>query len=179
MGLFGGNKKVDELLQATLLGNRKTVFGLVRDGVKAAAKNKAGIAAMHVIAYLDEDRTGIMDNLLFGKADINEAENNYGWTPLHIAAGMGNIKVASQLLTKGADVNLRDKHGATALDMAVAQSEKRMYDFLVEHDGQEGTGTIASGPLAVPVSKVGKAVDEIAAAAKEARAKAVAKKKGK
>lgn len=179
MGLFGSKKKVDELLQATYLGNRNAVFGLVRDGVKTAAKNKDGITAMHVIAYLKEDRTGIMDNLLFGKADINESEDNYGWTPLHVAAGMGNVKVAGQLLNKGANVNLRDKHGATPLDMAVAQSEKKMADFLTQHGGVEGTGTIASGPLAVPVSKVGKAIDAVAEAAKENAAKAKAKAKAK
>jgi ankyrin repeat protein len=177
MGLFGSSKKVDELLQATYLGNRTAVFGLVRDGVKTGSKSKAGITAMHIIGYLDEDRTGIMDNLLFGKADIDEPEDNYGWTPLHIAAGMGNIKVAGQLLTKGANINLRDKHGATPLDMATAQSEKKMFDFLSQHGGQEGTGTIASGPLAVPVSKVGKAIDAVAEAAKENAAKARAKAK--
>lgn len=127
---------------------------------------------MHVIAYVKEDRTGIMDNLLFGKADINAAEDNYGWTPLHVAAGMGNVKVAGQLLAKGANINLRDKHGATPLDMAVAQSEKKMADFLVQHGGSEGTGTIASGPLAVAVSKVGKAIDAVAEAANAERAKA-------
>ncbi|MHB8903245.1 MAG: ankyrin repeat domain-containing protein [Thermoguttaceae bacterium] len=172
MGLFGSKKKVDELLQATYLGNRNAVFGLIRDGVKAAAKNKDGIAALHVVAYLKEDRTGIVDNLLFGKADINEPEDNYGWTPLHVAAGMGNVKVAGQLIGKGASINLRDKHGATPLDMAVAQSEKKMADFLIEHGAAEGTGTIASGPLAVPVSKVGKAVDAVAEAANESAAKA-------
>ena len=176
MGLFGSNKKVDELLQATYLGNRTAVFGLVRDGVKTGAKNKAGISAMHIIGYLDEDRTGILDNLLFGKADIDEPEDNYGWTPLHIAAGMGNIKVAGQLLSKGANINLRDKHGATPVDMATAQSEKKMFDFLSQHGGEEGTGTIASGPLAVPVSKVGKAIDAVADAAKQSAAKAKTKK---
>jgi len=178
MGLFGGGKKkVEELLQATYVGSREAVFRLVRDGVKTGAKGKAGITAMHVIAYLDKDRTGIMDNLLFGKADINEPEDNYGWTPLHVAAGMGNIKVAGQLLSKGADVNARDKRGATPLDMADAQSEKRMADFLKEHNGESGTGTIASGPLAVPVSKVGKAIDEVVEAAKAAKAAAAKKAK--
>lgn len=167
MGLFGSGKKIEELMQATYLGDRQAVFRLVRDGVKTGAKNKAGLTAMHVIAYIKEDRTGIMDNLLFGKADINEPEDNYGWTPLHIAAGMGNVKIAGQLITKGADVNVRDNHGATPLDMAAAQSEKRMYDFLLTKGGEEGTGTIASGPLAIPVSKVGKAVDAIAEAAKK------------
>ncbi len=176
MGLFGSNKKIDQLLEATYLGNRTAVFGLVRDGVKTGAKAKSGITAMHVIGYLNADRTGILDNLLFGKADIDEPEDNYGWTPLHIAAGMGNLKVAGLLLTKGANVNIRDKHGATPLDMAVAQSEKTMFDFLAQHGGQEGTGTIASGPLAVPVSKVGKAIDAVAASAKQNAAKAKAKK---
>lgn len=176
MGLFGSNKKVDQLLEATYLGNRSGVFGLVRDGVKTGAKNKAGIGAMHIIGYLNADRTGILDNLLFGKADINEPEDNYGWTPLHIAAGMGNLKVAGQLLSKGANINVRDKHGATPYDMATAQSEKKMCDFLAQHGGEEGTGTIASGPLAVPVSKVGKAIDAVAESAKENASKAKAKK---
>lgn len=177
MALFGSKKKVDELLQATYLGNRNAVFALVRDGVKTGAKNKAGITAMHIIAYLSQDRTGILDNLLFGKADINEAEANYGWTPLHVAAGMGNVKVATLLLNKGANINLRDNHGATPLDMALSQSEKKMADFLTMHGGEEGTGTIASGPLAVPVSRVGKAIDEVAEAAKENAAKARKKAK--
>lgn len=172
MGLFGSKKKIDELLQATYLGDRTAVFGLVRDGVKTGAKNKAGITAMHIVGYLSDDRTGIIDNLLFGKADIDEPEDNYGWTPLHVAAGMGNIKVAGQLLSKGANINLRDKHGATPLDMALAQSEKKMADFLTQHNAEEGTGTIASGPLAVPVSKVGKAIDVVAEAAKANAAKA-------
>jgi ankyrin repeat protein len=176
MGLFGSNKKLDELLEATYLGDRTTVFGLVRDGVKTAAKNKAGITALHIIGYLSADRTGILDNLLFGKADIDEPEDNYGWTPLHIAAGMGNLKTAAQLLTKGANINIRDKHGATPLDMAAAQSEKKMCDFLAQHGGEEGTGTIASGPLAVPVSKVGKAVDAVAESAKQNAAKKKTKK---
>ncbi len=168
MGLFGSAKKVEELLQATWRGDRQAVFQLVRDGVKTGAKNRGGLSALHVVAYLTEDRTGIVDNLLFGKADINQPEDNYGWTPLHIAAGMGNLKVAKVLIAKGADVDARDTHGATPLDVAVAQSEKKMADFLRQHNATEGTGVVASGPLGVPVSKVGKAIDEIAQRANKA-----------
>lgn len=40
MVFFGSKKKVEELLQATYLGDRNAVFGLVRDGVKTGAKNR-------------------------------------------------------------------------------------------------------------------------------------------
>ena len=36
-----------------------------------------------------------------------------GWTPLHFAADKGHVQVAELLLAKGADIEAKDKVGAT------------------------------------------------------------------
>lgn len=37
--------------------------------------------------------------------------NSQGFTPLHIAVGVGNSQLAKICLTKGADLNAKDIHG--------------------------------------------------------------------
>jgi ankyrin repeat protein len=62
-------------------------------------------------------QTGIMKILLDEGADIN-ATNNYGATPLHMAAGW-HPEGINLLLTAGADANMRDAYGSTPLNYAV------------------------------------------------------------
>jgi ankyrin repeat protein len=52
-------------------------------------------------------------------ADTNLTSIERGYTPLMIAANAGNAIAAHMLLSHGADVNIRDNTGLTALDYAV------------------------------------------------------------
>jgi hypothetical protein len=47
-----------------------------------------------------------------------------GYTPLHIAAGLGHVKIVKILTIKGADVSIKDKRGRTPLDLAVLKNKK-------------------------------------------------------
>lgn len=55
--------------------------------------------------------------LLKNKANLNLAEK-HGKTPLHEAAKYGYEKVAKVLIDSGADLEVKDKKGRTAKDIA-------------------------------------------------------------
>lgn len=67
---------------------------------------------------------GIRDNataqrlIESGQFDIN-MQNNEGYTLLHFAAGDGNLAMVDALLRRGADPQLKNSLGMTALDRAV------------------------------------------------------------
>lgn len=47
---------------------------------------------------------------------INHQEK-HGWTPLHVAASMGNREIMQLFLDEGADLSLKTEHGYTAQDL--------------------------------------------------------------
>lgn len=55
-----------------------------------------------------------------GPRNYVNKQNGFGWTALHVAAmgGRDRFKVAKALIELGADVNIKDKEGKTAWDMA-------------------------------------------------------------
>lgn len=57
--------------------------------------------------------------------------------PLHDAAWKGNWTTVKQLLLEGADVNLVDPDGKTALDFARARGDKQIASLLLSHGAIE------------------------------------------
>ena len=49
--------------------------------------------------------------------DVN-AKDEFGWTPLHLAAWVGHKEIAELLIENGTDVNAKDEEGFTPLDHA-------------------------------------------------------------
>jgi TonB family protein len=82
-------------------GNKPLVYGTIHE----AAKNG--------------DLADVKNHLARG-ANVN-AKNEWGQTPLFLAATKGNKDVAELLIAKGADVNAKDIAGATTLYLAVAK----------------------------------------------------------
>ena len=54
-----------------------------------------------------------------------------GWTPLHYAVGNGHKEIAELLISKGADVNAKDKIRGNPLHYAVAYDYKEISVLLI------------------------------------------------
>ncbi len=56
-----------------------------------------------------------------------------GQSPLHLAVAAGNLKLAKQLISAGAKVNLEDSSGQTALNIAAEQDEPSLITLLEQY----------------------------------------------
>jgi len=60
------------------------------------------------------------------------AQDEHGRTPLHLAAGMGQVDVARMLVERGADMSAQDEHGRTPLHLAASRGRVDVARMLVE-----------------------------------------------
>jgi len=74
--------------------------------------------------------------------DMN-AKDQWRWTPLHWAAGIGFDEIAELLITNGADVNAKTGSGETPLDQAINKPET--IDLLRKHGSKAGAELKAEG----------------------------------
>ena len=75
----------------------------------------------------DFDKVRIALNL---KAEVN-AKNEYGITPLHLAAWNNSRAVARLLISSGAEVNEKDKWGETPLHRAARYNHLAVTELLI------------------------------------------------
>ena len=64
---------------------------------------------------------------------------------MHTTAYWGGKEVAALLIAKGADVNARDKSGATPLGGAIRRKHPELTDLLRKHGGKTGEELKAEG----------------------------------
>ncbi len=70
-------------------------------------------------------------------ADINETEDVYGRTALHIASDKDEKSIVIELLANGANVNLTDYNGKTPLHLAAEKDNGEIVDYLLENGANE------------------------------------------
>jgi ankyrin repeat protein len=120
------------------------------------ATDEKGQTALHH-ASLSDKTLPTARRLLSNGADVN-AQDKYGWTPLHVAAYYGSARVADLLLAEGADPLKVTRGGDTAYLIALAQGHKGLlpqlkHDLIQPGDFTSGdTSTAAS--LAVSTIKL-------------------------
>ncbi|CAB0044791.1 unnamed protein product [Trichogramma brassicae] len=99
--------------------NKKAVELLLKRGANPNLADADGFAALHILCYSSWD---LVENFLKMNAEIGQTVNiniqsTVGNTPLHLAVSQGNEKVVELLLRQGADPNLANNDGGTALHL--------------------------------------------------------------
>jgi ankyrin repeat protein len=105
------------LFTAVGFGDSAVVQALLQGGADIHERDNDGMTALHwaVVAHHPE----AVKALLTAGADVN-AVDHFGYTPLLYAATIdfGDAETATMLLQAGADPNIKDKKGNTALTQA-------------------------------------------------------------
>ena len=63
-------------------------------------------------------------------ANVNSIENTHGFSPLIIAVNNNFPNIVKFLMEKGADPNIKDKKGETAIVWAKKRGQKNMIEIL-------------------------------------------------
>ena len=91
-------------------------------------KNR-GRAAWHYIAGEQVNEPEIIDLLVKSGANVN-AQDAEGFTPLHMAAIHGNLKIVKKLVDLEADVNIVTTDGKNAAELAHLNEELEIEEYL-------------------------------------------------
>ena len=81
-------------------------------------------------AVWNGDLEGVQAELDNG-VDVDEKDDLWGRTPLHIAAEEGHKEIAELLIAKGADVNAKDSVGFTPLHEAAFYGQNEIAELLI------------------------------------------------
>jgi ankyrin repeat protein len=103
------------LMFAAQNGKLDIVRKLIASGVQLNSKNNDGNTALHLAVGRRQD----VARLLLDAGASTDTPGQYGRTPLMRAAIHRNVDSIAYLLKRGADVNLVDEDGKTALILAV------------------------------------------------------------
>jgi hypothetical protein len=94
-------------------------------------------SSLALAAYLGHTLT--VDQLLFDRGTQVDPRDEYGKTPLSLAAREGHEAVVLLLLDKGAQVDPRDEYGWTPLSLAVNKGHEAVVRLLVEKGAEVDT----------------------------------------
>lgn len=130
------------LLEAASNGEAGLPFAefLLRAGANPDARAEFGETALHRATI---DSKGNIVELLAKSIDPN-ARCSRGGTPLHWAARIGKEKACLALLAAGADMNIRNDAGETALDVANARTAGLLRAVLEKAELEAGVDAPAS-----------------------------------
>lgn len=117
-------------LYKAVLNEDKKIEGLL---LKAGPnlKNEVGFTPLHAAVLVG--KTGMALYWIDKGVKINANINPTGYTPLHTAVNENNGEIVSLLLSKGADISLRDRYALTPLDLAMKKGYKNVEKLIREH----------------------------------------------
>ena len=105
-----------------------TTFEKVIQENDALFQEITGVTVLH-IASMKNTTPVIIDLLVKSGADVN-AQDAEGFTPLHMAAIHGNLKIVKKLVDLDADVNIVATDGKNAAELAHLNEELEIEEYL-------------------------------------------------
>ncbi|XP_042716879.2 protein tyrosine phosphatase type IVA 3 isoform X4 [Chrysemys picta bellii] len=116
-------------------GHAAVVKALLQRGAEVDARTKENYTALHLAAQ--HCKPLVVQTLLGFGARVQLKGGKAQETPLHIAARIREgEKVAEMLLKSGADVNVEQENGETAMHVAARHGNLRMIKALIEEGGE-------------------------------------------
>ena len=94
-----------------------TLFSVGEEG-------KGSSVARSLFAAIRAGKTGAVKRIVKQSDDLDDLTDQYGSSPLHYAAWLGNVSTLKFLLSQGADVNLANRMGVTPLMLAIGNLKK-------------------------------------------------------
>ncbi|KAM4641374.1 CARD- and ANK-domain containing inflammasome adapter protein-like [Discoglossus pictus] len=136
--LEGGAAIDSSIIDAAFNSNNEAIFGLLLEYSKGLSPDTL-ISALFKAVKLN--LSGIINALINKGTDVN-ATNDIHYTPLLLAAELGNGDAAQALITKGAQVDVRTPNLNTALHLAVQGGNISITKLLI----QKGININITGP---------------------------------
>ncbi|CAM9746255.1 unnamed protein product, partial [Phaeothamnion confervicola] len=109
------------------------------------ATNTAGACALHFPCYKDSLNPDTARLLVDAGATADVCEKSYGCTPLHYAAGAGNVALCRLLVGAGARPETCDFYNYTAVDYARQAEAPDCVQYLEATARQENKATTSAG----------------------------------
>ena len=135
---FGATGDITAIVLAVMLGRVEICKVLIDEGADIKIKTSGGLTLLHHGALSSGDYKDVVELLIAKELDVN-AKCAYGEakdaTPLHAAAGKGNVGVAELLIKNGAEVNARVAfNGYTPLHIAAREGYQEVAKLLISSE---------------------------------------------
>ncbi|GLT27956.1 hypothetical protein SLA2020_029190 [Shorea laevis] len=126
-----------DLFKAAETGDSATFQSLPQDQLSKslALRNDDGRSLFHVAVSSARPEVVKLLSEVADESVVNSADEE-GWAPIHSAASIGNVEIMEILLSKGADINLKNNGGRTALHYAASKGWLKIAELLISHSAK-------------------------------------------
>jgi len=95
-------------------------------------KEKHKLTKKEILLAIESDNVNVLHQAFDQgwQEEIINCKDQFGWTPLMIAACAGALQAFKILLEKGADLNVKDKSGYTCISLAHKNSQSEIINYI-------------------------------------------------
>src|SRR5687768_6322480 len=133
--------------EAAMVGDKAAVRELLKKGMDVNAAQGDGMTALHWAARTGDVELGQM--LLYAGANVKAMTRLGAYTPLIMAAQVGNAKMIDLLLTSGADPKVATTNGTTPLMLAASAGHADAVRLLLDKGADPNARENARGETAL------------------------------